>query len=116
MPRRFFQYLFIFLLLAAQQSALVHATWHAAGDAQQQTLHDTHEQDAQPHQDDNHDTRQSSLCAFDLAFGQVLGGAHGSCVLPMAADLPTSIAGYIFNPRLGTEAVPAHSRGPPSLP
>lgn len=121
-PRRYFHYLCILLLLVAQHSALAHATWHAlghdeahAGDAHAAHEHHAHEHagdDAQDHHSPA-DSRHAALCAFDLTFGQLLGGAHGSCALPIVAELPASIATYVFNPRLGTEAVPALSRGPP---
>lgn len=126
MSRRVFHYLCIALLLFAQQSAIVHATWHAGGDAH---AHEKPVDDRHAH-DHGHDTdglasggydgqgsqgSQGNLCAFDLAFGQVLGGAHGSCVVPNAAELTTVVADHTFNPRLGSEAVPAHSRGPPAF-
>jgi len=116
MPRRLFHYLCIFLLLVAQQGALAHATWHAGGDAHVHDGH-AHDHDNANERDNHHETPsgQSSLCAFDLAFGQVLGGVHGSCAPGSAAELLAAVSTYIFNPRLGTEAVPAHSRGPPTL-
>lgn len=121
-PRRHFPYLCILLLLIAQQSALAHATWHAAGRAQAHAgdthAHAAHERSDEHASDHAHDHDEpagghANLCAFDLTFGQLLGGAHGACALPIVADLPASIATYVFNPRLGTEAVPALSRGPP---
>ena len=114
MSRRFFHFLCIALLLAAQHGALVHATWHAASHVPAPVCQD--DADACNGYDQQSPPRhggQSSLCAFDLAFGQMLGGVHGSCALPAVAELAAAIAGYTFNPRLGTEAVPAHSRGPP---
>lgn len=117
MSRRCFHYFCVVLLLMAQQGALVHAAWHAGGGGAH-----AHAAQHEGHAPDLHDnnnganespTGQASLCAFDLAFGQVLGGVHGSCVLPVIAELPAAIASYTFNPRLGSEAVPAHSRGPP---
>ncbi len=120
MSRRFYHYLCVVLLLIAQQDALVHAAWHAGGgDARaHEAQHEGHAHDLHDPRDNNSGgnespTGQASLCAFDLAFGQVLGGVHGSCVLPVIAELPAAIASYTFNPRLGSEAVPAHSRGPP---
>lgn len=117
MARRFFHYLCVFLLLVAQQGALVHAAWHAGSDAH---AHDAHGLDHERHTHDDEDEYQpppgqASLCAFDLAFGQVLGGMHGSCAPPVFVEFPATIAGYTFNPRLAAEAVPAHSRGPPIL-
>ena len=111
MLRRYFLCLCVILLLIAQQGALVHATWHASEDAH---AHEGHAHDA--HGDDVSPVGRSnpgSLCAFDLAFGQVLGGVLGACALPLAVETPAAIACYTFNPRLGCEAVPAHSRGPP---
>lgn len=127
-PRRYFHYLCILLLLVAQHSALAHATWHAAGragdDAHAHAAHEHAHDHAHDHAGDHagdhaHDHNKpagnghANLCAFDLTFGQLLGGAHGTCALPIVADLPASIASYVFNPRLGTEAVRALSRGPP---
>jgi hypothetical protein len=111
MLRRFFHTLCVVLLLIAQQGAIVHATWHAGGDARKAHANQGHV----PEYGTDHQTPigQGGLCAFDLAFGQVLGGVHGSCVLPDIAKLPSAISTYTFNPRLGSEAVPAHSRGPP---
>jgi hypothetical protein len=112
MSTRFIHYLCVALLLIAQQGALVHATWHAGGDAHAaQTPHNAADRESSAGQE-NRDS-QSNLCDFDLAFGQVLGGVHGSSAPQMAAELPAAIATYLFNPRLGSEAVPAHSRGPP---
>lgn len=120
MPRRLFHYFCVVLLLVAQQGALAHAAWHAAGSAAH--IQDAHDHDGDAHdQQDTHDHRsdlsdsQAHLCALDLAFGEVLGGAHGASALPVVAELPAVVATYVFNPRLGTEAVPAHSRGPPVL-
>lgn len=131
MPRRLFHYFCVLLLLVAQQGALAHAAWHAAGgpaharDAHD--AHDRHDGDAHAHHGDAHDHQdthdrhgdssdgQAHLCALDLAFGQVLGGAHGACTPPVVAEMPAVVATYIFNPRLGTEAVPAQSRGPPVI-
>ena len=62
---------------------------------------------------DEQPSGQASLCAFDLAFGQVLGGVHGSAppALPMVTvdvaipDVPAS--------RLRAESLSPKSRGPP---
>jgi len=110
MSLRIFHYLCIALLLFAQQSAIVHATWHAAGDGH------AHEENAPDLDNDDYAPGgQGSLCAFDIAFGQLLGGAHGSCAAPMAAVFPEVVASHTFIPRHGSEAVPALSRGPPLL-
>lgn len=112
MSRRFFHYFCVILLLLAQQGALVHATWHAGEDAHAHA-HEGHAQEQAGDHESSAGGSQRNLCAFDLAFGQVLGGVHGACALPLAVELPAAIASYTFNPRLGCEAVPAHSRGPP---
>ena len=113
-PRRYIHYFLVFLLLVAQQGALVHATWHAhntlehaahAHEAQQGDAHDGHD----------HETPagQASLCAFDLAFGQVLGGVHGTSA-PLPAVVPTAlVVAAALNTRSSVDAVPALARGPP---
>ena len=117
--QRSLHYLCILLLLFAQQVALSHAAWHALGhvpgDAHAHADgHSGHDGDHQHHPDEPSNGSQAHLCEFDAVFGQVLGGVPGACALPLVADLPASIASYVFNPRLGTEVVPAISRGPPS--
>lgn len=118
MPRKLIHYFCVVLLLVAQQGALVHAAWHAGGGTAH--VHDAHDHVGDAH--DQQNTRdylgdppdsQANLCALDLAFGEMLGGAHGASGLPIMAWLPAEVATTVFNPRLGTEAVPAHSRGPP---
>jgi len=109
MFRPLIHYLCVFLLLVAQQGAIVHATWHAGGGTR------AHESDIHGHGTEQRESPsgQRSLCALDLALGQVLGGVHGSCAPSVANALPAAIAIYKFNPRLGSDAVPAQSRGPP---
>ena len=108
---RLFHCLCIGLLLIAQQAAIVHATWHAGGGLR---VTDAYGPDRSPEVPADRSS-QGSLCAFDLAFGQMLGGVHGSCAAPVVADLPTAIASDRLNPRLGSESVPALARGPPVL-
>jgi len=95
------------LLLVAQQGALTHAIWHA---------HQNRSNHSHSVVDKHHaPAGQASLCAFDLAFGQVLGTAHGgSATLVVIAvdaerihDLPAS--------RLHAETLSPKSRGPPVL-
>jgi hypothetical protein len=128
MSSRYFHYLCVFLLLVAQQGALVHATWHAHNTL---NTHDAHEHAAHVHaghHDDAHEHRghyghnehnheaptgQASLCAFDLAFGQVLGGVHGAS-FPLPALVPAALqVAEALNTRTSADAVPARSRGPP---
>ena len=110
MPRQFFHYLCIALLLVAQQGALVHAAWHASGGAQAHAGQAPHDLDqGSPASQD----KQDNLCAFDLAFGQMLGGVHASCGLPLAIEITAQVAVVRHHPRLLSEAIPAQSRGPP---
>lgn len=97
----------VLLLLVAQQGALTHAIWHAH---QTKTTHS-------PSAIDKHQTPagQASLCAFDLAFGQVLGSAHGSgaTLTVIAADIER--IHDVPAARLHAEALSPKSRGPPVL-
>ena len=116
MSCRFFHKLCVLLLLVAQQGALMHATWHASGGAQTGRIAKAqliHAQGAGAGSEAP--TGQRSLCAFDLALGQVMGGVHGSCAPQIVAKLPATLATYPFNPRVSSEAVSALSRGPPVL-
>jgi len=107
-------FLCAFLLLVAQHGALTHALWHAghAHDAHQSYAHD---------QADSYRGKgkipsgQSSLCPFDMAFGQVLGGTHGVCA-PLAF-VPAVVERIhdLTTPRLHAEALSPRSRGPPVL-
>jgi hypothetical protein len=111
MQRRGFHYLCVFLLLFAQQSAISHASWHAGGGA-----HTGHAAGLAQPTDAGHETPYAaeSLCDFDLAFGQVLGGTHGaappaSFVAVIAGELPD-----LSTPRLRAAALSPKSRGPPA--
>jgi len=119
MSRRYFHFLCVLLLLVAQQGALFHATWHAGGDARAHKsyahIQDTARELPVGPVNQNKQSSQRNLCAFDLAFGQVLGGVQGSCAPPVTAELPAALTAYPFNPRPGTESVPALARGPPIL-
>jgi hypothetical protein len=99
----------VFLLLFAQFGALTHAVWHAhAG------IHTHHADDNGAH-DDEHPSGQAALCAFDLAFGQVLGGVQSCGALAFA--LAPAIESFLDLPasRLHAEALSPKSRGPPIL-
>jgi len=107
--RAYLQYFCVFLLLVAQQGALTHAVWHA---------HDghhshAHEQDG-AHEDES-PSIQSTLCAFDMAFGQVLGGTHGGTMALAYAPIVLERFHDLTTPRLRAEAVSPKSRGPPAL-
>ncbi|HTE14614.1 MAG TPA: hypothetical protein VK642_06020, partial [Burkholderiales bacterium] len=93
-------------------SSVLDASSHGSSDEQ---AHQDQARDHQQESDADASTKgtQNKLCAFDLAFGQVLGGVHGAGAPQIAFVLPTVINVFVFNPRLGSEAVPAQSRGPP---
>lgn len=111
--RALFHCLIALLLLAAQQGALLHAVWHAH-DGQQAHQHDAHAHDDHAH-DHEAPSGHASLCVFDMAFGQVLGGTHG-CGLALA-HVPVTVERLhdITSPRLLAEALSPKSRGPPAL-
>ena len=99
----------IFLLLFAQQSALTHAAWHAFGAA------GAPEQRAAVSSQDGSPPVEAVLCAFDAAYGQVLGAAAGSA--PMTAP-PALAAGAPLQshaPFTVPQFLAPLSRGPPSL-
>ena len=119
MSRRFFHYACVLLLLIAQQGALVHAMWHASAHAQADRVahtYDTHNGRAQT-QPLNHDVPagQGSLGAFDLAFGQVLGGTHSACLPAAFAPAVVERIHERTAPRLHAAALSPKSRGPPVL-
>lgn len=97
-------------LLSAQLGAVSHAVWHAAagGTAHASDIHDgdaSHAPNA---------PELEKLCAFDAAFGQVLGGAAGNChALTISAgdDEKTLQRVHIL---VATDPPSPHSRGPPS--
>lgn len=109
--RAMLRYFCATLLLVAQQGALTHAIWHAIGD------HQTHAQAQEfaPLAGQQDTPYPATLCAFDLAFDQVLGGTYGSGV-PLG--LISIVAQGIDD--LTTSQPPAatlspRSRGPPVL-
>ena len=101
-----------FLLLFAQQGALMHAVWHA---------HDRTGKDvraavnAESRHGQNENSTQAQLCRFHLAFGNVLGAAGGKEVrfavpLPQVerASEPERCCHHVAS-------LPPQSRGPPVL-
>ena len=122
MSRRFFPTLCVLLLLVAQQGALFHATWHVSGATQ--VDHPVHGHDG--HVVDSHvgpeslpgkggESGQGSLCVFDLAFGQVLGGTHGVCAPLVFVRTVVERIHDVTVPRLHVAALSPKSRGPPVL-
>lgn len=100
----------IFLLLFAQQSALTHALWHAAGGHESHSQHAAHT-DAHDHESE----AERELCAYHLAFGTLLGGHHGAAAALLPTDPPGTHASLRQTGRITAEPVPAVSRGPPPL-
>ena len=98
------------LLLIAQQSALVHAAWHAArGTA---TAHG--QQD--PGKAGKNDGGQARLCVFDAVFGHVLGG--GACGGTIAGPLLQADAMQVATTPafcFVARSFPSNSRAPPVL-
>jgi hypothetical protein len=101
--RVFPQFVFILLLLFAQQAAFTHAAWHA---------HDQH-----PAQHDSKDkvSFQGSLCDLHVAFSAVLGGAHASPVHHAVQECGNERIVYRLNPLRVAESPIPLSRGPPVL-
>ena len=114
MPRRFFHCICVLLLLIAQQGALVHATWHAGGDARAQA-NPAQEQLRDGGKDFSRPGSKRSLCAFDLAFGQVLGGTHNACTPLALMAVAVEGIGDPALPQLRAAALSPKSRGPPVL-
>jgi hypothetical protein len=114
MSRRFFHCICVLLLLMAQQGALVHATWHAGSDARAQAS-PAQEQQRDGRQDSSRPGSKTSLCAFDLAFGQVLGGTHSPCTPFAFIAAAVECIRDPALPQLRAAALTPKSRGPPVL-
>lgn len=100
----------VLFLLFAQFGALTHAVWHASGHAHAQD----HVDGGAAH-DDEHAPGQANLCAYDLAFGQVLGGVHAGCApLLIVATGSESVLDSPASDRHAQTLTPK-SRGPPTL-
>ena len=105
----------IIALLVAQHAALTHAVWHAHDRIPAQLNTDAGHTHHNDDTDDGRPSSQSGLCGFDLAFGDVLGGALGA-VLHFAAPAPDNERQQRpLRTRLSVDPVPALSRGPPIL-
>jgi hypothetical protein len=113
LKRAFLQLVCILLLLFAQHGALTHAIWHAHEHLPAQIRTDTDPAHDHDDTDDGQPLSQSSLCGFDLAFGQVLGGVHSACLHFVAAGSDAEREAQPLHARLSVEPVPALSRGPP---
>jgi hypothetical protein len=98
-------------MLFAQHAALSHAVWHAS---QQAPAHEHDLLDSDPTHAP-HAPELSRLCAFDAAFGQVLGGAPPSShfLAPDTAVSETAVHAHrVF---VAVDFLAPRSRGPPSL-
>ncbi|HZN27271.1 MAG TPA: hypothetical protein VFB75_23795 [Burkholderiales bacterium] len=108
--RRLLQLCCIFLLLFAQQTALTHALWHAERQLPVGAL----EHHAAQHTHDSGDADAAALCAFDAAFGQLLGAAlsghHGLLHASITNERPHRLT-FFSVPRYFLAPL---SRGPPS--
>lgn len=111
--RAVFQFLFVLLLLAGQQIALVHSVWHLGNHAPVQKLKDQ-ARAGQDHQGDRQSS-QSRLCDLHSALGNLLAGDCGS--LPaLAADTAShSVASHAAAWRVAQPATTPPSRAPPVL-
>jgi hypothetical protein len=107
--RRLVQLGCIFLLLFAQQVALTHAIWHAHGGNSSDV---TTPVAAHP---DHGRPGVSTVCAFDAAFGQVLGAVSGggSVSVPRVSAPETPLQS--FRALASRDFLHPLSRGPPPL-
>jgi len=99
--RGFLHFVWIFLLLFAQQSAFTHAAWHAHG---QPPAH---------HDSSDRASFQGDLCGLHVAFSEVLGGVQAT---PVHHSVRDGVAERIAQrPRLCgfVETLTPLSRGPP---
>ena len=100
------------LLLVAQHAAFTHAIWHAH-DGLAGHVHDT----AVVHSGESHDgdSTQAQLCGFHVAFGQVLGTAHGNAATFAAPVLDAAHGTMPDGSCRRIATVPPQSRSPPVL-
>jgi hypothetical protein len=81
-------------LLAAQQSALAHGVWHAAGAGQAQ--------------------QQDKLCPLHDALGTVAGALDAPVAAPVSFEVENQAFGLQPDCGLSRTAPLPHSRGPPA--
>lgn len=115
--RAFLPYLCVFLLLAAQQGAIVHAVWHSLDShlALSDVNHAFHDSEGTHQRDTQSQSGQASLCPFDMAFSQVLGGTHAVCAPLAFVPAVVERIHELTAPLLYAEAISPKSRGPPIL-
>jgi hypothetical protein len=109
--RTLFHCVFAFLLLVAQQGALLHVVWHVH-DGQLAQVQATHEHATNGNE---RTSGQAALCPFDMAFGQVLGAMHGDSMVLVHLAATVERFHDLTAPQLHAEALSPQSRGPPAL-
>jgi len=109
--RRLLQLCLIALLLLAQQTALTHATWHAAEVGRTHGEH-RHSESGGEQRDDG---GPASLCVYHAALGQLLGADHALPSFLLSDHNGCHLCLRAHAERVSTDAVPAVSRGPPLL-
>jgi hypothetical protein len=117
MSRRYFHTLYtlcVLVLLVAQHGALTHAVWHVYKAHQAQAYADSDRGDAYLSGRES-PSKPVDLCAFDLAFGQVLGGTHSACMPAAFAPAVVERIHDLTATRLHVAALSPKSRGPPVL-
>ena len=98
------------LVLFAQQAALTHLVWHAVGERSAQQIElAVHEHERTPAQ------KLAGLCAYDAAFGQVLGGAFATVPAAFADAAVAQDALHPHGAYTAADALTPRSRGPPVL-
>lgn len=98
------------LLVIAQQTALVHAAWHAL-----RAPASAHGQDAPGKPGSPGDGGHARLCVFDAVLGQVLGGACGSPAALVPPVLGVERVTTAPALRCAPSSSPYTSRAPPVL-
>jgi hypothetical protein len=111
--RTVFQSLFVLLLLAGQQIALVHSVWHLGNHAPAQKRYDS-ARAAQGQQNDGQ-SQQSRLCDLHSALGNLLAGDCGSLPAIAADTASHSLASHAAVWRVAQPAATPPSRAPPVL-
>ena len=110
MPRHLMHLCCVFLLLFAQQAALTHAVSHTHGRAPAREL-------AQQRVDVKHGSQSSgvaTLCAFDAAFGQVLGAAPCGTYAAASAPAANAAPAHAAYAAAHQDFLAPLSRGPPA--
>ena len=113
MRRVLLQLVLAALLLFAQQAAVTHAIWHAAENLPGNGSDTGLDRGYGPSNDEH--SPQAQLCGFDAAFGQVLGGAHGSAGTFLSPELTSEPIALSARPCSGVLSLSFHSRAPPVL-